>query len=31
MKRMNRKFCLMAFLAMTMMGLKEKEEEEYRA
>ena len=27
MKRMNRKFCLMAFLALTVMGLKETEEE----
>ena len=27
MKRMNRKFCLMAFLALTVMGLKEMEEE----
>ena len=27
MKRMNRKFCLMAFLALTVMGLEAAEEE----
>ncbi len=27
MKRMNRGFCLVAFLAMTVMGLEETEEE----